>query len=134
MMGLFVAAIAIFMLLAGAFIGSMDHDMFHDLKARIKREPVEVKVFHKYETSTDYEALWELINTGNRVITVEYTDVGSLCVNTMYITKWCGENEVRGFPIWGNDNITKNMDKEKFIMLCKLHNTQYLRFVDKYEK
>lgn len=133
-MVLFVIVMAIVMLLVGAIIGSMDHDMFHDLKARIKREPVGVKVFHKYETSTDYEALWELINTGNQVITVEYTDVGSLRVNTMYITKWCGENEVRGFPIWRNDDITKNMDKEKFIMLCKLYNIQYLQFVDKYEK
>lgn len=133
-MVLFVIVMAIVMLLVGAFIGSMDHDMFHNLKARIKREPVEVKVFHKYETSTDYEALWELINTGNHVITVKYTDGGSLCVNTMYISKWSGENEVRGFSIWGNNDITKNMDKEKFIMLCKLNNIQYLQFVDKYEK
>jgi hypothetical protein len=89
------------------------------------------KVEHEYNTSTDYERLYDLLMEGRTIIILKGTSLYPTLANV-----WDGST-ISGRPVkkfygFGVDNPLDGCTKEKFILFCKFYEVKYLDQIDKY--
>lgn len=93
-----------------------------------------LKYLKDYETSTDYEKLWALINTGKKVLTEFY--LSSVFTNTIYtVIDTTFINQTGCFQVIIYDNRVNSIHSKKlFIAYCKKHNLHYIMPNEEQEK
>lgn len=88
------------------------------------------KVVHEYNTSTDYERLYDLLMGGMNIIVIMDNGYPTLAKAVDGCT-------ISGIPVkkfygFGVDNQLDGCTKEKFILFCKFYEVKYLDQIDKY--